>query len=192
MATRMTQVNLARLSRRTGGLDRLAGQYKQQVANLTDTYAREYGAYQKQVGETMAPYEAAMERFRSVDQPQYQASLEEYNKKLAEYQRQVDEVNANPTKVVNKLRTQMTRFGPRLVMEQVEVPADLPDPFTETPPAAPTLPEAPKVQAFDASRFESAKAQMQTEFSRETGERKAARLNATRRNTRTMLGGVKA
>ena len=63
--------------------------------------------------------------------------------------------------------------------------------FTEKAPVAPTAPTAPEVAEFDASQFEQRRGQLQEEFGREVGERRAGRLSAvSRRSRRPMLQGV--
>jgi len=47
----------------------------------------------------------------------------------------------------------------------------------------------PEVSAFDSSQFEQKRGELESGFKREVGERRAARLQATRRSNRTMLGG---
>lgn len=63
--------------------------------------------------------------------------------------------------------------------------------FTEKAPTAPTAPTAPEVAAFDASQFEQRRGQLQEEYGREVGERRAGRLAAvSRRSRRPMLQGA--
>lgn len=63
--------------------------------------------------------------------------------------------------------------------------------FTEKAPTAPTAPKAPEVAAFDASQFEQRRGQLQEEYGREVGERRAGRLSAvSRRSRRPMLQGA--
>lgn len=62
--------------------------------------------------------------------------------------------------------------------------------FTEKAPEAPQAPAAPQVAEFDASQFDQRRGQLETEFKREVGERKSARLSAvSRRSSRPMLQG---
>jgi hypothetical protein len=52
-------------------------------------------------------------------------------------------------------------------------------------PAAPTAPQLPE---FDQEKFEQQRAQLQTSYQREVGERKGARLAAvSRRTSRPLL-----
>lgn len=62
--------------------------------------------------------------------------------------------------------------------------------FTEKAPEAPQAPAAPQVAEFDASQFDQRRGQLETEFRREVGERKSARLSAvSRRSSRPLLQG---
>ncbi len=49
----------------------------------------------------------------------------------------------------------------------------------------------PEVEKFDASAFEGQRKMASAQLQREIGERRAARLQATKRTSRTMLGGIK-
>lgn len=63
--------------------------------------------------------------------------------------------------------------------------------FTEKAPTAPTAPTAPETAAFDTSQFEQRRGQLQEEYGREVGERRAGRLAAvSRRSRRPMLQGA--
>lgn len=78
---------------------------------------------------------------------------------------------------------------------QVLGPGQTPDPFTErfteTLPTMPEAPVAPEISEFDASQFEARRQQLETELTREVGERKSARLAAvSRRSRRPMLQGA--
>lgn len=191
MATfRPTQVNLARLSRRTGGLDRLAGQYKQQIAALTDDYAKSFRDYQGRVSQQMAPFEAAMKQYQEVANPQYQTALADYNTKLEEYRRQLAEIEKSPTVTKEAERQYKTWYGKTKTEKfTYEEPKELPV-FDAKLPTAPDAPTAPQVEQFDASQFNAKRSQLGQTMQREVGERRAARLQATRRSSRTMLGGA--
>jgi hypothetical protein len=55
------------------------------------------------------------------------------------------------------------------------------------------MPKAPDITQFDGSDFEAKRSQLESEFKREVGERRAARMNVTRRGTaRPLLQGEKA
>ena len=192
MATfRPTQFNMARLSRRTGGLDRLAGEYKSQIAALTDDYAKSFSQYQGRVAEQMAPFEAAMQQYQQVANPQYQAALSDYNARLEAYRQQLAELERDP--VIERQGQVTTRNW--LGRKRTETftyyePKPIPT-FTERAPTAPDVPSAPQVEQFQGGgQFEEKRSQLGQTMQREVGERRAARLQATRRSSRTMLGGV--
>lgn len=191
MATiRPTQVNLARLSRRMGGIDRLAGQYKSQIAALTEDYAQSFRDFQGRVTQQMAPFEAAMRQYQEVANPQYRAALADYNAKLEAYRQQLAELDKDP--VIERQAEVTTRNW--LGRKRTETltyfePKPIPT-FTERAPTAPDVPNAPQVEQFQGGeQFEQRRSQLGQTMQREMGERRAARLQATRRNTRTMLKG---
>lgn len=62
--------------------------------------------------------------------------------------------------------------------------------FTEKAPEAPVAPTAPQIDEFDTTQFDARRAQLETGFQRELGERKGARMTAVSRKTaRPLLGG---
>lgn len=190
MAARMTQVALARLSRRTGGLDRLAGQYRQQVADLTDQYSTSFRDYQQRVSATMAPYEAAMQQFTATAQPQYERAVSDYNDRLEAYRAQLAELEKDPVIERQGQVSYRTWYGKKKTdtftyYEPKEIPT-----FAEKAPDIPNMPTAPQVEQFDSSQFEGKRQMASAQLQREVGERRSARLNATRRNSRTMLKGA--
>lgn len=70
-------------------------------------------------------------------------------------------------------------------------PGEFTETFTETLPTMPEAPVAPEISDFDASQFEAKRQQLETELTREVGERKSARLAAvSRRSRRPMLQGA--
>jgi uncharacterized protein YjbJ (UPF0337 family) len=192
MATRMTQVNLARLSRRTGGLDRLAGQYKQQVAAMTDEYSQAFGDYSRRVSATMAPYEEAVRQYQTTTQPRYQQQVADYNAKLEAYRQQLADLEKDPVVEKTGEREYRTWYGKKKTEQFTYYePKEIPT-FTEKLPELPDAPMAPQIEQFDSSQFEGKRQMASAQLQREVGERRAARLQATRRTARTMLGGVKA
>lgn len=190
-APRMTQFNMARLSRRTGGLDRLAAEYQKQVAGMTDEYAKSFSEYQKRVSEQMSPFEASMAQYREVATPQYQAQVADYNAKLEAYQRQLAELEKDPVAA----RTERVMVGRNLFgrkkyqditfYEPKEVPT-----FSEKAPTAPDIPQAPEIEQFDSAQFEAKRGQLGQNVQREVGERRAARMNVAKRGaSRPLLRG---
>jgi hypothetical protein len=192
MATfRPTQANLARLSRRMGGIDRLAGEYKQQLSALTDDYAKSFREYQGRVTEQMAPFEAAMKQYQEVANPQYQGALSDYNAKLEAYRQQLAELEKDPV-VEKEGETKYKTWYGKTKTEKFTYyePKEIPT-FTEKAPTAPDVPMAPQVEQFQGGeQFEAKRSQLGQTMQREVGERRAARLQATRRSSRTMLGGA--
>lgn len=67
----------------------------------------------------------------------------------------------------------------------------LPEAFTLAPPSAPEAPpQMPFIEEFDTGKFEGRRAQIESEFKREVGERRGARLSAVSRKTaRPLLQG---
>ncbi len=228
MATfRPTQANLARISRRTGGVDKLTSVYKQQVADLTGEYTKSFSEYQSRVSEQLAPFEAAMKQYQEIDNPKYQTALSDYSAKMEAYRAQLEAYSANPYETVkptynNKVLTRrdgqvyqgdffvngmqindyLASVGSptRVTMGQYREEGlnygqdfkylrRAPEKLTEQAPVAPELPVQPEVSAFDSSQFEQKRGELESGFKREVGERRAARLQATRRSNRTMLGG---
>lgn len=190
MATRLTQVALARLSRRTGGLDRLAGQYKQQIAAMTDEYSKAFGDYTQRVNTTMAPYEAAVQQYQSVAQPQYQQQVSDYNAKLEAYRQQLADLEKDPVVEKTAERQYRTWYGAKKTEQFTYYePKEIPT-FTEKLPSLPDAPTAPQIEQFDSSQFEGKRQMASAQLQREVGERRAARLQATRRSTRPMLQGA--
>lgn len=225
---RPTQFNLARLSRRTGGLDRLAGEYKSQIAALTEDYTKSFAQYQSRVSEQMTPYEAAMKQYQEVVNPQYQTAMSEYGARLDAYRKQLQELEASPyatvtptydpratAKVGGQFYQGDFRVNGMLIndfLASVGSPTRVtlgkyqeeglrygqpfsylkptPAKFTEQAPEAPETPVAPEVEQFQGgAQFEEKRAQLGQTLQREVAERKASRLQATRRSSRTMLGG---
>lgn len=83
-------------------------------------------------------------------------------------------------------------FGYKLDGRTVSKLRSAPAPFTEKAPVAPTAPEAPVIEEFDAAPFEEKKVEAEQTFKRETNERKSARLGAvSRKGTRPLLSGAK-
>lgn len=191
MATfRPTQANLARISRRTGGLDRLTNEFRSQIAALTEDYSRSFGQYQSRVSEQMAPFEAAMKQYQEVANPQYQTALSDYNAKLEAYRQQLAELEKDPVIERQAEIEARTWYGKKKAQTITYYePKPIPT-FTERAPEAPSIPMAPQVERFQGGeQFESKRSQLGQTMQREVGERRAARLQATSRRTRTMLGG---
>lgn len=194
MATRMPQF-LARKVARRGGADitNLAAAYKAQSDALTSQYETEFDKYRQAVAEKMTPFQEALNQYQSVLEPQYQSALSAYNQKLADYQKQLAEISANPvTERVQREVVDRTWYGKKIYGDVTYYdPKPIPT-FQEKAPDLPAMPVAPEVAAFDTTQIEEKRKQIGTDFQREIGERKAGRIGAVQRKSRTLLGGVKA
>jgi len=225
-----TQLNLARLARRTSSVEKLADAYKKQVASMTEDYTKQFSGYQQKVKETMAPFEEAFNTYTTVSKPQYEADLAAYKTKLDAYNAALSAYKENPygqvrasynNRLTQKVGGQFyqgdyeingmrlndylasigspTRYtigqyrneGLSGLNPDVQYLKPAPEKFSDQAPSAPEVPTAPQIEEFDSSEFETKKGALEQTFKREVGERRAARLQATRRTARTMLGGIK-
>ena len=217
--------------RRMTDIDRLAQQYSRSVNELTGQYETSFGDYQKQVAQQMAPFEEASARFKTEALPTYERQAADYRARLGQYQSQLEDIQKNPSEMINAPIRYVGRSGPLYAIDGKEysknkLPEDyffesvvtgkrdiknrsgqvigqsditedrlfrtktLPG-FTEKAPTAPTAPTAPEVAGFDASQFEQRRGQLQEEYGREVGERRASKLTAvSRRSRRPMLQGA--
>lgn len=217
--------------RRMTDIDRLAQQYTRSINELTGQYETSFGDYQKQVAQQMAPFEEASAKYKTEVLPTYERQAADYRARLGQYQSQLEDIQKNPSEMINAPFRQTGRsgrvytidgreYGERNLPEgyfieavvtgkadrknrsgqvigQSDVTEDrlfrtktLPG-FTEKAPMAPTAPTAPEVAGFDASQFEQRRGQLQEEYGREVGERRAGRLAAvSRRSRRPMLQGA--
>lgn len=192
MAT-MPEFMQRRLARRTGSdITRLAKTFTMQTGALADQYQSEFAKYQQMVAEKMAPYQSAVAEYQTRLEPAYQSQLTAYNERLAQYQQQLAEIAANPvTERVQREVIGRTWYGKKKYGNVTYFdPKPIPE-FTEKAPDLPNLPQAPEVEAFSSEELKSRGKQIQSEFTREIGERKAARMGAVQRRQRTLLGGVK-
>jgi len=194
MATRMPQF-LARKVARRGGADitNLAAAYKAQSDALTSQYETEFDKYRQAVAQKMTPFQEQLANYQSVLEPQYQSALSAYNQKLADYQKQLAEISANPVterierEVVGRTWYGKKEYGDVAYYDPKPIPT-----FQEKAPELPTMPVAPEIAAFDTTQIEEKRKQIGSDFQREIGERKAGRIGAVQRKSRTLLGGVKA
>lgn len=192
MASNLPQYMVRRQDRRAGGISQLASNYKMQSASLADQYQTEFSKYQQMVAEKMAPYQQQLAEYKASAEPAYQTALADYNQKIADYQAQLAELAANPVTeraergVVGRTWYGKKKYGTIYFYD----PKPMPE-FTAVAPDAPNVPVAPTVDAFDSTALEAKGKQLQSDFSREVGERKAARVGAVQRRSRTLLGGVK-
>ena len=195
--------------RRMTDIDRLAQQYTRSINELTGQYETSFGDYQKQVAQQMAPFEEASARFKTEALPTYERQAEDFKKKLSSYNELVAKTEKNPiiqigylkpvkkstdysftedgqTKYLSQVNENDYFFEGLTVYKKAQIPK-----FTEKAPTAPTAPTAPGVAGFDASQFEQRRGQLDEEYGREVGERRAGRLAAvSRRSRRPMLQGA--
>lgn len=201
MATRLPEFKMRQMARRGGAdITSLAAAYKSQSDALTNQYQTEFDKYQKAVAEKMAPYQAQLEQYKSVLEPQYQSALSAYNQKLDAYQKQLADISANPMAEVTTMQavqvkrlkakgqsTYVTEMRPVTDYVAKELPK-----FTEVAPEVPSAPVAPQIEEFNAENIESKRKQLGMDYSRELSERKSSRRSAVQRKSRTLLGGVQA
>lgn len=193
--------------RRTTDIDRLAQQYKKNVESLTGDYQKSFGEYQARTAEQMKPFEDQMAKYKTELYPEYEKQVQAYQAKLDSYKAALADIEANPLEVANVPTRQVGRSGYRFTIDGAEYRTyDLPEgysfqdgklfreravpTFTEKAPELPQAPTLPQIGEFDASQFDQRRGQLETEFRREVGERKSARLSAvSRRSSRPLLQG---
>jgi hypothetical protein len=204
--------------RRMTDIDRLAEQYNRSINELTGQYETSFSDYQKQVAQQMAPFEEAAAKYRTETLPTYERQLQDFQKRMSAYQQSLAEIEKNPfeaQKIRGSFRHQNIKKagsadpyewgyvidgtwrshkslpagyveekeGGEFALKQKAIPT-----FTEKAPTAPTAPTASGVASFDSSQFEQRRGQLQEEFGRELGERRAGKLAAvSRRSRRPML-----
>jgi len=229
MATAPTLYQKRMAARRaTSDIERLSKSYQTGMLDVTQKQQNAFKEWQAKSAEQMAPYQAAVKQYTSVDFPTYQEELAKYNttvseyetkasayrQRLADFQAQLEDVQANPMEVVNVPTRRVGRSGYRFTIDGAEYRTyDLPEgysfqdgklfreraipKFTEEPPAAPSaaMPvaptppgEPPTIAGLDVTPFAKQRAELESSFKREVGERKAAKMNvAMRRMGRPML-----
>jgi hypothetical protein len=192
MATRLTQLQLARAARRTSSdIKNMVRSYKTQFADVSDQYAKEFSSYQKSVAAKMAPYEAAMARYSKEVEPKYRAEIARYNAALNDYQRKLAELEADPLIATTATEKYRTWYGKKKTNTyEVYIPKDIPTFDAKPPEGLPEMPTAPKIDSFDSSKFSAQHKSVIEGLNRETSERRGARMNAVQRRGRNMLGDV--
>lgn len=196
------------MMRKNSDLTKLAEQYSKNIQAMTGQYESEFAKYQQERDAAMAPYEAAVKRYREVDMPAYESAAEAYKQQLEQYNRAIADYEANPTQRIQNQKV----YGGHVQAMQIEgktyrlneLPGDIsiqyeggkPVAYRDRPmpkapsgaPSAPQAPTAPQIAGFDESKFQQKREQLQTEFKRETGERKGARLAAvSRKGSRPLM-----
>ena len=201
MAT-LPQFKQRQLARRsTSDIDRLAKQYKSNIDVLTGEYQTAFTGYQAGVAKKMEPFEAQMKTYKESVLPTYETQKAAYQKKLDNYNTMLAEIEKNPVvpatgyKEVKKPRFGLFGLlGYDIVSEPFTyyAPKEIPK-FTDTAPALPEVPTAPTIEEFDSSQFGAKKAEAESVFKREVGERRAAKIGAvSRKVTRPLLSGEQA
>lgn len=197
--------------RKQSDLTRIAEQYKKNIEAMTGQYQSEFAAYQKQRDELMAPYEAAVKQYREVQMPQYESAAAAYRQRLENFNNSLSDYEANPEQrqavfqivggspaawQVKNLSTGKVGQMPSSAIDDLrsqgyeqdgstfyKVTTRAVPKFNEKAPVAPAAPTAPQLPEFDQEKFEQQRAQLQTSYQREVGERKGARLAAVSRRT---------
>ena len=201
MAT-LPQFKQRQLARRsTSDIDRLAKQYKANVDAMTGEYQTAFTGYQAGVAEKMKPFEAQMATYKESQLPTYESQKAVYQQKLEDYNKLLADIEANPvTQEVGIREVKKPRWslgglaGYETKREQFTyyAPKEIPK-FTETAPVLPEAPTAPTIEEFDSSQFGAKKAEAESVFKREVGERRAAKIGAvSRKITRPLLSGEQA
>ena len=178
---------------------RLQAEFQKQMLEMNERQAKAFSDYTKQTSATMAPYEVAMEQYRSTLLPEYERQTKAYQADLASYEAQLADLKANPT-ITRTEQVQVPRGGiaaispwkkgplgrTKTITETYEEPRPVPT-FEKTAPTMPAAPQAPSIGEFDTSEFKAQSEQLQARLQRELGERRGARLAATRRQPRQGL-----
>jgi hypothetical protein len=177
------------MRRATGGIDRLASEFDKRMRELSGQQAADFGAYTRQVAETMAPYEQQMEQYRTTLLPEYERQRQSYQQSLQDFQAQLEELKRNPT-ITKTEQVEVPRGGlagllgrKKTITQEYQEPRPVPT-FEQVAPVAPAMPEAPKIGEFETAGFEQRRKQLQSDLQRELGERRGARMAAVQRRPR--------
>jgi len=202
------------LRRRTSNLDALTKQYQQQMAGVGKEYETAYSGYQAEVGKKQKAYEESMTAY-GTQKSAYEKAISDYTQKYQTYSEAKQDYIKDPYKYerlqevnLSRGRVRYVYNGQQMTGAQVEkmpnitmrpiggrltygVTTKKEEPkFTDVEPTAPTVPTAPEIEKFNAAPFEEKKAQAETTYKRELGERKAGRQRAvSRKASRSMLQG---
>jgi len=201
MAT-LPQFKQRQITRRsTSDIDRLAKQYKANVDAMTGEYQTAFTGYQAGVAEKMKPFEAQMATYKESLLPVYESQRAAYQQKLDDYNKLLADIEANPVIPMTGIKeTKVPRWGlfglagyeTKREEFTYYAPKEIPT-FTEKAPVLPEAPTAPAIEEFDSSQFAAKKAEAESVFQREVGERRAAKLGAvSRKVTRPLLSGEQA
>jgi len=134
-------------SRRTADLTKLVEQYKKNIAGAAGQYETAFANYQANIQAQMAPFEKAAEQYRTQAMPEYEKQAESYRQALADYQKQLDAIAADPVSPITR-REQVGRtwYG-KAKFEDVTywIPKEIPK-FTTPAPKLPATPASPYFQ----------------------------------------------
>ena len=199
--------------RRSSDIDRLAQQYQKDIAALAGDYEQSFMGTQAEREKQMQPYNLAAEQYRMEAMPAYERQLQDFQKRIGDYQGSLAEIEKNPfeaQKIPGSFRYQnikkagsadpyewgyvidgtwrSARALPEGYVEEKEggsfaLKKKAIPTFTEKAPTAPTAPEMPELAGFDETKFQTRRGELESTFKREVGERKAARLGAVSRRS---------
>lgn len=196
------------MMRKNSDLTKLAEQYSKNIQAMTGQYESEFAKYQQERDALMAPYEASVKQYKEIQMPAYEAAVADYQRRLDDFNRAMSDYEANPKELTNIVGAQSRggftyKIGGKYYWER-ELPSEYSvgelkgkrvlykdRPMPRGPgnaPAAPSAPQAPDVPEFDSAPFEQKRTQLQSDYQRETGERKSARLAAVgRKGSRPLM-----
>jgi hypothetical protein len=189
----LPQFKQAQLARRsTSDIERLAAQFRSGVDSVTAEYQKAFGTYRQSAAEQLAPFEAAMSRYQTQDMPAYEAARAKYQKDLEAYNATLKAIEADPvTAKTERVFVGRTWYGKKKYQDVTSYEPKAIPKFESKMPEIPGAPQAPTIAAFDDSQFKQKTQQLQSDLTREVGERRAAKLGAVgRRSARPLLQGV--
>lgn len=99
--------------RASSDITRLIDQYQKSVKSLTGDYETAFANYQSRAAQNMEPYEQRIAEFRSTALPEYERQAAAYNQSIADYQKMIDDYNANPYTRVKPETTRTNLFTGR-------------------------------------------------------------------------------
>lgn len=178
--------------RRTADINRLIEQYQKGIGSVTSEYESAFEKYKTGVSAQMAPFESAMAQYKQTAMPEYERQASAYQQALSDYQKQLDAIAADPVSPVTvRQQTGRTWYGkPKFSDVTYWVPKELPT-FSAQEPTLPGAPKAPEIAPFGSGEFDAKRGQVESEFKRELGERRSARLSAvSRRSSRPLMQGA--
>jgi hypothetical protein len=211
---RRSTSDIDRLSKQyKANVDAMTGEYQTAFAGYQAGVAEKMKPFEEQ----MATYKESLLPTYEAQRAAYQKKLDDYNAVLADIAanpvttqtvREVTDVTWYGRKrygdVTYYIPREIPKFGtpsgtvrtqvrPELKILGNAIPAEYKDETVYDPieaPKAPDVPLAPTIEDFDSAGFEARNKQLQSDFKREVGERRAAKLGAvSRKVTRPLLSG---